>query len=99
MPKAKRPNWTVTHMSLGSKDLRLLELEGNLEICVGFAFGVVFFSSWSHCAACGVLVPPPRIEPVSSTVKAWNPNHWTTREFLGTLRFEPDTCLCHGRAP
>lgn len=30
-------------MSLCSKDLRLLELEGNLEICVGFAFGVVFF--------------------------------------------------------
>ena len=28
-----------------------------------------------------ILAPRPVIEPVSSAVKAQNPNHWTTREF------------------
>lgn len=26
-----------------------------------------------------------RIEPVSSAVEAWNPNHWTSKEFPGQL--------------
>ena len=33
------------------------------------------------------IIPPPRTDlPSTSTVKAWSPNHWTTREFL-ILRF------------
>lgn len=28
----------------------------------------------------GILTPQPGIEPISSTVEAWYPNHWTTRE-------------------
>ena len=31
--------------------------------------------------ACGILVPWPGIEPMSSPVKARSPNHWTAREF------------------
>ena len=34
-----------------------------------------------HRAACGILVPQPRIEPGPLAVKAQNPNHWTAREF------------------
>ena len=30
--------------------------------------------------ACGILVPPPGIEPRPTAVKAPSPNHWTTRE-------------------
>ena len=29
----------------------------------------------------GILVPQPGTEPKSFTVRAWNPNYWTTREF------------------
>ena len=36
---------------------------------------------WLHCAACGILVPWPGIEPWPSAVKVWSPNPWTTREF------------------
>ena len=35
---------------------------------------------WPHCAACGILVPQPGIEPVPPAVEAWSPNHWTARE-------------------
>ena len=35
----------------------------------------------SHLAACGILAPRPGIEPGPWAVKAWSPNHWTTREF------------------
>ena len=31
--------------------------------------------------ACGILLPQPGIESGPSAVKAWSPNHWTTREF------------------
>ena len=31
------------------------------------------------------LVPQPRNEPKPSAVKAWSPNHWTTKEFPMTL--------------
>ena len=39
---------------------------------------ILFF--WLHRAAYGILVPPPRIEPAPSAVKAWSPNHWTARD-------------------
>ena len=32
--------------------------------------------------AYGILVPPPGIEPIHLTLKAWSPNHWPAREFL-----------------
>ena len=41
-----------------------------------------FFTFCLHCAACGILVPPPGIEPGPSAVRTQSPNHWTTREFL-----------------
>ena len=33
------------------------------------------------CMACGILVPRPGIKFEPEAVKAWSPNHWTTREF------------------
>ena len=30
--------------------------------------------------ACGVLVPHGGTEPMPSAVKAWSPDHWTTRD-------------------
>ena len=47
---------------------------------VGFLFWVfVFFLP--QCVASGILASKPGIEPGSSTIRVWIPNHWTTREF------------------
>ena len=43
-----------------------------------------FFFFWPCGAAYGILVPWPEIEPMASKVKAWGPNHWTTREVPGS---------------
>ena len=40
----------------------------------------IFFFFWPRCAACGILVPQPGIEPVPPAVEVWSPDHWTTRE-------------------
>ena len=37
---------------------------------------------------CGILVPPPEIEPVTPAVEAQSPNDWTTREFPGASTSE-----------
>ena len=42
---------------------------------------VQFFFFWSHCVACGILLPRPGIEPRATAVKAPSPKHWTAREF------------------
>ena len=39
-----------------------------------------FENFWPCPAACGILVPPPGIEPVPPPVEAWNLNHWSVRE-------------------
>ena len=39
-----------------------------------------FFFFWLCCAACGILVPWPGIEPTSPAVEAWSLNRWTARE-------------------
>ena len=41
----------------------------------------IYLFIWPRCAACGILVPWPGIEPSPSAVKAPSPNHWTAREF------------------
>ena len=51
-------------------------LPGSVEIC-GLP---LFFSSLAMWTACGILVPPPRIEPRPPALGAWSLNHWTTRE-------------------
>ena len=33
---------------------------------------VNYFYFWLHCAACGILVPWPRIEPEPSALEAWS---------------------------
>ena len=72
----------------------MLKLEGDLERASGVTGKIQFpdvvlilrmfaFFFWLHCVsmACQILVLWPGIEPVSSAVKAWSPNHWTTKEF------------------
>ena len=43
-----------------------------------------------RCAAYGILVPRPGIEPRPPAVEAQSPNHWTTREFP---KFKITCCL------
>ena len=38
--------------------------------------------------ACGILAPWPGIELEPMAVKAWSPNHWTTREFPKVFLFK-----------
>ena len=38
------------------------------------------FISLPHCEASGVFVPQSGIEPRPLSVRAWSPNHWTSRE-------------------
>ena len=40
-----------------------------------------------HREACGFLLPCLGIKPVSPTVGAWSPNHWTSREVPTPLAF------------
>ena len=49
-------------------------------ICSFFLFSFFFVFSWPQGMACGMLVPWPRIEPISLTLEAQSLNHWTTRE-------------------
>ena len=39
------------------------------------------------CMACGFLIPWPKTEPRPLAVKAQSPNHWTAREFPGSLAY------------
>ena len=41
----------------------------------------VFFFLWPCLAAYGILVLWTGIKPGPLAVRAWNPNHWSTREF------------------
>ena len=41
----------------------------------------VLFYFLATCVACGILVPPPRIESAPPAVETQSSNHWTTREF------------------
>ena len=50
-----------------------------------FFCNLLFFNLlilWVHHAACRILAPQPGIKPRPSSVKAWNPNHWTARKVL-----------------
>ena len=49
---------------------------------MSLAIGASSFSFWLHHVFCVNLVPRARIEPRPWAVKAWSPNHWTSREVL-----------------
>ena len=49
---------------------------------ISILFILFYFIFWPRCAACGIIVPRPGIEPGPSAVKARSPNHWTPGEFL-----------------
>ena len=68
---------TCDHGDLLKLVLQLIE---DLEEGWHFLGMKVFVFFLLHHAACGILVPQPGIEPVSSTVKAWSPNHWTANK-------------------
>ena len=57
---------------------------GRVWICIFYCKPLELFLViyWPICAACGILVPPPGIEPRPSAVKTWSPNHWTTRNIF-----------------
>ena len=45
-----------------------------------FFFFFFFLIFWPHCAACGILVLRPGLEPAPPAEEAQSLNHWTTRE-------------------
>ena len=47
------------------------------KLCYTFHY---FLSFWLHHMALRILVPQRGMEPVPTVWKAWNLNHWTTRE-------------------
>ena len=50
-----------------------------LESCITITSGIEIFLFFGRLA-CGILVPPPRIKPVSPALEAWSLNCWTARE-------------------
>ena len=55
----------------GTMFLEFVKMQRTLEIRETFLF------SWLYPAACGILI----LQVGPSAVKAYNPDHWTTREF------------------
>ena len=55
-------------------------------LVVDFLFFFFFFLL--PCAACGILVPRPGIEPTLPALEAWSANHWTAREVPGCRFFD-----------
>ena len=49
-------------------------------LCYLIQFIIIIF--WPLYIACEILFPWPGIKPMSPTVEAQSPNHWTTREVL-----------------
>ena len=49
-------------------------------ICMLLLLFFLIFAFWPNRAACGMLIPRTRIEPVSPALEVWHLNHWTTRE-------------------
>ena len=45
------------------------------------AIYLYLFQIWFSDLACGIPDPQPGIIPEPLSVRAWRPNHWTTREF------------------
>ena len=43
-------------------------------------FIIIYFIFWLCCAACGILVPQPGIEPTPPAVEVRSLNHWTAGE-------------------
>ena len=58
--------------------INLKEEPSPVEPWDNYSLGYFF---WMILAACGILVPQLGIEAGPLAVKAWNPNHWTAREF------------------
>ena len=58
---------------------------------VDMAFGL-FFIFWPRCAARGILVPRPGIEPAPLALKAWSLNHRLLRKSLRWVFATVCTC-------
>ena len=74
------------------KDLILLLKLRDLHSSLALLTSGLFFSP----TLCGLqeFSSPPGIEPRPLAMKAWNPNHWTSREFPGLLLLEKILCCC-----
>ena len=53
----------------------------NILIWASLCIFKILFYFWPCCAAYKILVPQTGFRPLPPTVEAWNPNHWTIREF------------------
>ena len=64
-------------------------MHGGILKYVGTAlqFKKIFFISWSHHMACGILVPQPGITPATPAVEMRSLNHWTTKEVFTIFVF------------
>ena len=56
-------------------------------LLAGFLSFIYFIFFWPCPTACGILVPPPGIEPAPPALEAWSLNHWTAREVPRFLYF------------
>ena len=56
----------------------------------GFFYFVCFFPSLTTLHSLWDLSSPTKdwIEPIPSAMKAWSPNHWTSREAIGKICFK-----------
>lgn len=73
--------WTLCSVFLIDLSIHALMAHGlNYCSCSFINSLFTYFLLLNH-TACGILVPQPGIEPVSSAVKEQCPKHWTTWEF------------------
>ena len=70
-------------------NIRRVSVEGQCSLncrgffCIWFSWGVLFvclFWFFGHMAS-GIFVSQLGVEPRPWAMRAWSPNHWTTREF------------------
>ena len=89
---ASSSTWLGSHTALrpvllregGTGKLTLLETRHmTIHHCAsaGYFWSMLFLSFFIFLAVpCGILVPLPRIKPMSLALEAWGPNHWIARE-------------------
>ena len=75
-------------MSFFGQKSHILKGRAPLRFYFGTDFFFFFFFDMPHGLQDLRLVPQPRMEPMPTAVKAWSPNHWTTRGSPCVASFE-----------
>ena len=63
------------------------EFTSNLYKDISLLFTYLFV--WPHYVLCGILVPPPGMEPMPPAVETRSPNHCAAREFPEDVSLTP----------